>query len=127
MNTPQRVQRKRTAGWRMPPHTKYVGRPGKYSNPFFVGQVGDMRGWTGWYVGEIGNDSADHGHYQLQSQALARAVELYRLHTGPMGNCELDVEEVRRDLAGWNLACWCGPDQPCHVDVLLEIANGTAQ
>jgi hypothetical protein len=27
------------------------------------------------------------------------------------------------DLRGKNLACWCGPDQPCHADVLLEMAN----
>jgi hypothetical protein len=26
-------------------------------------------------------------------------------------------------LKGKNLACWCQPDQPCHCDVLLEIAN----
>jgi len=30
---PQRVQRKRTRGWRMPPNTIYVGRPTKYGNP----------------------------------------------------------------------------------------------
>jgi hypothetical protein len=26
-------------------------------------------------------------------------------------------------LRGKNLACWCGPDQPCHADILLELAN----
>jgi len=26
-------------------------------------------------------------------------------------------------LRGKNLACWCPLDQPCHADVLLEIAN----
>jgi hypothetical protein len=34
------------------------------------------------------------------------------------------VEDVRRELAGKDLACWCPLDQPCHADVLLEIANG---
>jgi hypothetical protein len=28
------------------------------------------------------------------------------------------------ELRGKNLACWCPLDQPCHADVLLEIANG---
>lgn len=28
-------------------------------------------------------------------------------------------------LRGKNLACWCQPDQPCHADTLLRIANGT--
>ena len=27
-------------------------------------------------------------------------------------------------LRGKNLACWCPLDQPCHADVLLEVANG---
>ncbi len=31
---------------------------------------------------------------------------------------------VRRDLPGRDLACWCPVGQPCHADVLLEVANG---
>jgi hypothetical protein len=27
------------------------------------------------------------------------------------------------ELSGKNLACWCRLDQPCHADVLLELAN----
>lgn len=27
------------------------------------------------------------------------------------------------ELRGKNLACWCPQDQPCHADILLEIAN----
>lgn len=30
---------------------------------------------------------------------------------------------IRRKLRGKHLACWCRLDQPCHADVLLEIAN----
>jgi hypothetical protein len=26
-------------------------------------------------------------------------------------------------LRGTNLACWCPLDQPCHADVLLQLAN----
>lgn len=33
------------------------------------------------------------------------------------------VEDVRRELAGKDLACWCKPGHPCHADVLLEVAN----
>ena len=33
---PERIQRKRSKGWRMPPNTVYVGRPTKWGNPFFV-------------------------------------------------------------------------------------------
>lgn len=27
------------------------------------------------------------------------------------------------ELRGKDLACWCSPNQPCHADVLLRIAN----
>ena len=27
------------------------------------------------------------------------------------------------ELRGKDLACWCPLDQPCHADVLLEVAN----
>jgi hypothetical protein len=27
------------------------------------------------------------------------------------------------ELRGRDLACWCPLDEPCHADVLLEIAN----
>lgn len=28
-----------------------------------------------------------------------------------------------KELRGKNLACWCPLDQPCHADVLLDLAN----
>lgn len=27
------------------------------------------------------------------------------------------------ELAGKNLSCWCRVGEPCHADILLEIAN----
>lgn len=33
------------------------------------------------------------------------------------------VARIRTELAGKTLGCWCAP-QPCHGDVLLEIARG---
>lgn len=35
-------------------------------------------------------------------------------------------EHVRR-LRGKNLVCFCQLDQPCHADVLLELANAPAE
>lgn len=31
--------------------------------------------------------------------------------------------EIIRELRGKNLGCWCKIGEPCHGDVLLEIAN----
>lgn len=33
------------------------------------------------------------------------------------------VAAARRELAGRDLACWCPLDEPCHADVLLDVAN----
>jgi hypothetical protein len=67
--------------------------------------------------------------FDTRQEARVEAVELYELHTGPMGCYELNVEVVRRDLASKDLACWCPLPEPgetdwCHARILLEIANG---
>ena len=33
------------------------------------------------------------------------------------------VKLVKKELRGKNLACFCRADSPCHVNVLLKIAN----
>jgi hypothetical protein len=33
------------------------------------------------------------------------------------------LDLMRRELRGWNLACSCPLDMPCHADVLLELVN----
>jgi hypothetical protein len=93
---PHRVQLSRKAGWRMPPNTVNVARPGRWGNPFRVGDFG------------IPNREA----------AVARFREwLDGRVVGPERPTSFEA------LRGKNLACWCPLNQPCHADVLLEIAN----
>lgn len=96
---PIRVQLSRKKGWTMPPNTVKVSRPGKWGNPFVAGKT---------YRTVVGTnrpvDDAQH------------AVSLFR------SMC-WNKTEIKEALAGKNLACWCALDQPCHADVLLEIAN----
>ncbi len=87
----RRIQRRRTAGWRMPPNTVYVGRPTKFGNPFPVAR-----------------------------HSAASAVANYRLWLQSQPQL---VEAIRTQLRGKDLACWCRLDQPCHADVLLQIAR----
>jgi hypothetical protein len=98
---PKRIQRKRTKGWRMPAGAVYVGRPSRYGNPFSV-YAGD-RAWP---------------------------VRIYRLWVHypdsvylPPGLPDPPTQQEVDALRGQDLACWCPLDQPCHADVLLEIAN----
>ena len=40
MTSPQRIQLRRTKGWRKPEGAIVVARPGKWGNPFTVGELG---------------------------------------------------------------------------------------
>lgn len=121
----KRIQRRRTAGWRMPDGALYVGRPSRWGNPFVIEAVGDR-----WQVIDSGNRSGalaeEPQFFPDKYYAAVFAVRFFELHTGPMGLYEFsddDLRLLREQLAGRDLACWCPPDRPCHADVLLEIAN----
>lgn len=104
---PKRIQRKRTKGWRMPEGAIYVGRPTRWGNIVKVGEC-EMCGLDIDHPGEA------HFPYTPQS-----AVELFRAVAESNPCIGIDVAP----LAGHDLACWCPLDQPCHADVLLDLAN----
>lgn len=109
---PIRVQLSRKKGWKMPPNTVKVCRPGPFGNPFTVtdaveigvsperAQAFVVRCFRDWLAGDRQNWMGD------ESDKAAAAI-LARLP----------------ELRGKNLACWCKPGDPCHADVLLELAN----
>ena len=82
----------------MPAGALYVGRPTKWGNPYTIGR----------------------GDSPTPREAVAR-YKLWLAACGPRSI--VDSERVRAELRGKDLACWCPLDQPCHADVLLEIAN----
>lgn len=51
------------------------------------------------------------------------AVECFREMMGCAGPRADFLRESLHELRGKNLACWCRLDDPCHADVLLELAN----
>ncbi|MFC9357448.1 DUF4326 domain-containing protein [Rhodococcus sp. NPDC057014] len=107
----------------MPEGAVYVGRPTKWGNPFAVHSIDTAEGGPFWVGDTI---MAPTTGIETEGAARHVAVDLYALHTGPMGNYEFDgdaLAEIRRDLGGRSLVCWCPLDQPCHADVSLEIAN----
>lgn len=104
---PARIQRKRTKGWRMPDSTVYVGRPTRWGNPFAVGEYGPLDRKP------IDNDGA-----------VGFFIDMLKDADLQMECCYPSEDHIREELCGKDLACWCPLDQPCHADVLLEIANG---
>jgi hypothetical protein len=105
---PVRIQRKRVKGAHMPQGTVYVGRGTRWGNPFVIGKDGT----AGECVRKYADMIAPYRHHGPNS-----GLEKFYISTANM-------EDIKRELAGKNLACWCPLDQPCHADVLLEIANG---
>jgi Domain of unknown function (DUF4326) len=153
---PKRIQRRRTAGWRMPEGAVYVGRPTRWGNPFtyrdrsrglvrFGPQHLERFGRAWDYEGRCSGPDISHDMWFSADDVVktdvrwgtrAELVELFQLTlTNPTPGIlaaypsrrgrlmKVDVDEIQRDLAGRDLACWCPLDQPCHADVLLEIAN----
>lgn len=92
----------------MPPNTVSVTRPGKWGNPFIVGQLYTRRRMCPG-GGKESNIVVDAEH----------AVRLFRRFTARETLYQIESEQLR----GKNLACFCALDQPCHADVLLELAN----
>lgn len=116
-----RIQLRRTKGWRKPADAIVVARPSRWGNPFRVDperpeQVVDQHG-NAWSVG-VGNDWRE------------LAVDLFRTFTHPASTSGFDYplySEIYTELRGHDLACWCPLDAPCHADDLLEIPNGPVQ
>lgn len=106
----ERIQRKREKGWRMPPNTVSVTRPGKWGNPW-KGITQSVA--VAWFRKDLLHEMAAKGGPSVTEGTHSGVSEYF----WKMGQ---SIEELR----GKNLACWCPLDQPCHADVLLEIANG---
>jgi len=133
---PVRIQRKRTKGWKMPEGAVYVGRGTVFGNP-----CGCSRPYGCPYHPDF--DRADWEDDDGKIHPLRCCVDVYRhyVETGlanrptTTGRLWFALEGIAGyphrtkliaalpRLRGKDLACWCPLDQPCHADVLLEIAN----
>jgi hypothetical protein len=115
---PERLQRKRTKGYKLPEGTIYVGRPGRWGNPFKVGsKVGTVPHWV---VSKAGYWACS----PLDLITRGMAVDFYRVWLRHRATESKYFRESLKQLRGKNLACWCKPGEPCHGDVLLKAVNG---
>jgi hypothetical protein len=103
MTKPERIQLRRTRGWRMPPNTIKVDRSTRWGNPM---QVRD---------GYSATQAVRDYELWLEGKGVASGVAISKVPPR--------VEEIRLQLGGRNLACWCALGQPCHAEILLKIAN----
>lgn len=116
---PERIQLRRTKGWRKPEGAINVGRPSRWGNPFAVNALAlPTDGRFPYLVRAMGADPRGLSSITpLHPQCVVDAYAWWIIEQ-PDLMCSLP------ELRGHDLACWCPLDQPCHADVLLEIANG---
>lgn len=102
---PNRIQRRRTKGWRMPPNTVSVCRPGPFGNPFRID------------VNYVRDDMTAFQHTS-ESAVLAFAEWIRKPEQAAL------LARARRELRGFHVACFCEPDALyCHGDVWLFLVN----
>jgi hypothetical protein len=94
---PKRIQLRRTKGFRLPATARNVARPTVWGNDFVVGEP-----------------------HPMGSGPLTReqAIDLFTRTLSPSL-----LQRARAELAGFDLACWCPLDKPCHADVWLRLVN----
>jgi hypothetical protein len=116
MTKPQRITLSRAKGWKMPPNTVKVDRSTKFGNPFSCDE--DLR--------EYRQAAVEAFRSLLTGRPSLRRHNMLRILKRNKGRGEAYVARMREslpELRGKNLACWCKPGDPCHADVLLELAN----
>lgn len=123
---PVRIQRKRTKGWKVPENAIYVGRPTKWGNPFVCYQDGH----TGYDRHSTAPEIAVASFRSLLTkQESWSSIPPSKWPRGKIPAQWTTVGEVKEELRGKDLVCWCplvdkdGNPVPCHADILLEIAN----
>jgi hypothetical protein len=117
MSKPERIQLRRTKGWRMPSDAVKVDRSAIFGNPFSLEQYGPEQAVALhrlWIEGCLADDDIRPGYPTWAARFLIERRQ--------------KVLEALPKLRGKNLACWCALPLPgerdcCHAAVLLEIAN----
>lgn len=110
----ERIQLSRKKGWTMPPNAVKVDRTTKWGNPFVA--HGDGRRMDNMLAVSLFQK-------MLKDSGSWCPIPTSKWQKGKVPTVFTSVDDVRRELRGKNLACWCALDEPCHADVLLELAN----
>jgi hypothetical protein len=111
---PQRIQLSRRKGFNLQAVSKALNgleaincaRPSKWGNPFVI---------------------QFDPHSDYSPQTAEEAVKMFKAMLREGKTPPFSLADIRDELRGKNLACWCSADSPCHCTPLLEIANAVDQ
>jgi hypothetical protein len=122
---PQRIQLQRRAGFNLQEASLVLNglkavncaRPSRFGNPYEVKRLGlklaielYARTIRGFWTPDGIPKSQIHAAY-IRHQAFLKRHN----HT--------PLENIRHELRGKNLACFCRLNEKCHCDILIEICN----
>lgn len=112
----------------MPGNAVSVTRPSVWGNPFVVTLADDefwevdcnddnrtnaLSEWIWQHTGPLA--------FKSEADATGFALAMYRAWVILLTvHGDVDLAELRDK----DLCCWCKAGEPCHADVLLEMANG---
>lgn len=107
---PKRIQLSRKKGSKLPPNTVNVARSSKFGNPF---------NWQ---------DIAIQPGYESKKEIACIEFERWLKRESPYKDM---FPERRQWILDYlyliaqadYIACWCKPDEYCHGDVLIRLAN----
>ena len=101
----------------MPDGALYVGDGSTFANPFRVGR--NVIGRTIQYV-TTRQEAVDLFRNWLRSDATSR---LYADQNLIVAHGQIWAVLASGGMTDRDLVCWCPLGEPCHADVLLELAN----
>lgn len=124
MTTPEgpvRIRLSKHPEFRLPPNTVRVGYGTRWANPWeHHAKVSQQNG----YGGSIRRVERDHqmaaGWYRRELLTKGRVVVPANKYKAELVTT---IEDIKRELVGKNVGCWCQLYHACHGDVLLEVAN----
>lgn len=115
----------RTRGWKKPRDAVYVNRPTKWHNPWARKII------PGWSTGARQTVVNQYEYWLMMPCRVMQRDGSIRGWGG--GGIETylgvpyadrpDIRDIIAELRGKDLVCDCPLSQPCHADVLLDIAN----
>ena len=110
----ERIRLQRTKGWRKPKGAVVVARPTKWGNPYIIHNSRNA----------LLGGCEEHDYDCVYDAATAVLKFRHAVLWPVVGQPRVPTPDyIRQELADKDLACWCPLDQPCHADVLLEIAK----
>ena len=128
---PKRIQLSRQRGWRKPEGAIVVSRPSKWGNPVRITpERSERNGYLMYRVHGSPMDISGGPAYNDLDTARYFAAKFFEwdLLNSRYGAAYPSMDDIRRELAGKDLCCWCPLPKPretdyCHAAVLIEVAN----